>query len=62
MLFLGQTPNSAVKESLLPQTGCLHYSRYDIFTFFGIWVNLYYYLNIYSLHIKKMWRLYLIQV
>ena len=24
----------AVKESILQQTGCLHYGRHDIFTFF----------------------------
>lgn len=31
----------AVKESVLQQTGCLHYGRHDIFTFFGMWVYCY---------------------
>ena len=34
MLFFEQTPNSVAKESILQQTGCLHYGRHDIFTFF----------------------------
>ncbi len=43
MLFFGQTPNSAVKESILLQTGCLHYGRHDIFTFFRNMGQLLYY-------------------
>ena len=46
MLFFGQTPNSAVKESILQQTGCLHYGRHDIFTFFrNMGQLLYFYLK-----------------
>ena len=33
----------AVKESILQQTGCLHYGRHDIFTFFRNMEQLLYY-------------------
>jgi hypothetical protein len=34
---LKKARTGAVKESILQQTGCLHYGRHDIFTFFGMW-------------------------
>ena len=39
---LSKARTGAVKESILQQTGCLHYGRHDIFTsFFGMWVYCY---------------------
>ena len=44
MLFsskLSTARPGAVKESILQQTGCLHYGRHDIFTFFRTFANSY---------------------